>query len=177
MKDLIRQVLREELTSTQEKLTRLTQSLGISKAADFVGGIDRYINILYGGDFEKFIKENDIQAVRFSNDGLNMYIHPVLGNLLGAKDKKFLGADYLDLGKFGYGPKDGIRYSFNAELMPMKQNGEVINYRVVGTSGDSGFGYSFINKRNTLGKRARQQIFKQIIDKYNLQKYINEGLN
>jgi hypothetical protein len=48
---------------------------------------------------------------------------------------------------------------------------------VVGTSGDSGFGYSFINKRNTLGKRARQQIFKQIIDKYNLQKYINEGLN
>jgi len=179
MKDLIRQVLREELTSTQEKLVRLTQSLGISKAADFVGGIDRYINILYGGDFEKFVKENGIQVVRFSNDGLNMYIHPVLANLLGAKDKKFLGADYLNLGKFRYGTQgtNGRGYSFNAELQPMKQNGEVINYKVVGTSGDSGFGYSFINQRNTLGKRARQQIFQQIIDKYNLQKYINEGLN
>jgi hypothetical protein len=46
-----------------------------------------------------------------------------------------------------------------------------IMWRVVGTSGDSGFGYGFISTRNTLGKRARMQIFKQIIDKYKLDSY------
>jgi hypothetical protein len=173
MKSLIRKIIREELTNKQQMLVDLTKSAGIKTASNAVGGIDNYINLLYGGDFEKFVKDNDIQVVKFSNDGMNMYIHPILADLLGAKDKKFLGADYLDLGKFRYGPNGGIQYSFNAELMPVKQNGEVINYRVVGTSGDSGFGYSFITKRNTLGKRARQQIFKQIIDKYRLEKYLD----
>jgi len=46
---------------------------------------------------------------------------------------------------------------------------------VVGTSGDSGFGYGFINKRNTLGKRYRQQIFKQIIDKFELGDYVQNN--
>jgi hypothetical protein len=55
----------------------------------------------------------------------------------------------------------------------VKSNGEIIRYKVVGASGDSGFGYSFITKRNTLGKRNRQQIFSQIIDKYKLKKYLN----
>jgi hypothetical protein len=45
-------------------------------------------------------------------------------------------------------------------------------YKVLGASGDSGFGYSFITKKNTLGVRYRQQIFKQIIDKYDLSKYM-----
>jgi hypothetical protein len=174
MKDLIRKVLREELTNKQQMLVDLTKSSGFKTASNAVGGIDNYINILYGGDFKKFIEDNNIQVVKFSNDGMNMYIHPLLADLLGAKDKKFLGADYLNLGKFRYGTQgtNGSGYSFNAELMPMKQNGEVVNYKVVGTSGDSGFGYSFITKRNTLGKRNRQQIFKQIIDKYGLEQYI-----
>ena len=172
MKELIKKVIREELTNKQQMLIDLTKSSGFKTASNAVGGIDNYINILYGGDFKKFTEDNNIQVVKFSNDGLNMYIHPILSDLLGANDKKFLGADYLDLGKFSYGTKGGIQYSFNAELMPMKQSGEVVNYRVVGTSGDSGFGYSFITKRNTLGKRNRQQIFKQIIDKYGLEKYL-----
>ena len=172
MKELIRKILREELTSTQEKLLRLSKSLGIKGAAEFVGGIDRYINIMYGGDFEKFVKENDVKVVTFSSDGLNMNLHPLLVELIGLPDKRFAGTDMKQLGKFSYGPKDGIRYSFTADLIPIKQDGEITKYRVVGTSGDSGFGYSFITKSNTLGKRARQQIFQQIIDKYNLQKYI-----
>jgi hypothetical protein len=172
MKSLIRKIIREELTNKQQMLINLTKSTGFKTAANAVGGIDNYIDILYGGNFKKFAEDNNIQVVKFSNDGLNMYIHPTLADLLGANDKKFLGADYLDLGKFRYGPKGGIQYSFNAELMPMKQNGEVVNYRVVGTSGDSGFGYSFITKRNTLGMRARKQIFSQIIDKYGLEEYL-----
>ena len=172
MKELIKQILREELTSTQEKLFRLSKSLGIKGAADFVGGIDRYINIMYGGDFEKFVKDSDVEVVSFSKNGLNMYLHPLLVELIGLPDKRFVGTNMKQLGKFSYGPKDGIRYSFTADLMPLTQDGEIIKYLVVGTSGDSGFGYSFITKRNTLAKRARQQIYQQIIDKYNLQKYI-----
>lgn len=172
MKQLIRQILREELSNKQQMLTDLIKTSGFNVASKMVGGIDNVISILYGGDFDKFVKDNNIQVVKFSNDGLNMYIHPVLADLLGANDKKFLGADYLDLGKFRYGTKEGLQYSFNAELMPIKQNGEVVNYRVVGMSGDSGFGYSGISKRNTLGKRYRQQIFKQIVDKFGLEKYL-----
>ena len=172
MKDLIKQVLREELTSTQEKLSRLSKSLGIKGAAEFVGGIDRYIYIMYGGDFEKFVKDNDVKVVTFSSDGLNMYLHPLLVELIGLTDRRFLGTEIKQLGKFSYGTQTGIKYSFTADLMPMKQDGEITKYRVVGSSGDSGFGYSFITKRNTLSKRARQQIFQQIIDKYDLQKYI-----
>jgi hypothetical protein len=39
-------------------------------------------------------------------------------------------------------------------------------------SGDSGFGYGFLSQRNTLGKRYRQQIFEQIIDKIKLGEFM-----
>jgi hypothetical protein len=125
---------------------------------------------MYDGDFDKFVKDNNIQIVKISDDGMNMYLDPTFVDLLMFDDSMF-GAKKL--GKFRYGPKDGLNYSFDAELLPQKSNGEIIRYKVVGTSGDSGFGYSFITKRNTLGKRNRQQIFKQIIEKYNLEKFLN----
>ncbi len=170
MKVLIKQILREELTSTQEKLSRLTKSLGVEGAAEFVGGIDRYINIMYGGDFEKFVKDNDIDVVKFGSDGMSMYFHPIIVELMGLKNGHWM--DEKILGRFSYGSPNGLRYSISTNLHPLKRNGEITEYKVVGMSGDSGFGYSGISKRNTLGKRYRQQIFKQIIDKYNLQKYI-----
>jgi hypothetical protein len=34
-----------------------------------------------------------------------------------------------------------------------------------------GFGYGDLKQKELLGKRARTQIFKQIIDKYNLDSY------
>jgi hypothetical protein len=49
----------------------------------------------------------------------------------------------------------------------------MVYWKVVGTSGSHGFGYAFITKRETLGVRYRQQIFKQILDKYDLKKYSN----
>ena len=76
------------------------------------------------------------------------------------------------LGKFGYGAKNGMQFAFNAGLMTGPKKHNLTYYRVVGSSGDSGFGYSFINKRNTLGKRYREQIFNQIVDKYKLQEYL-----
>jgi hypothetical protein len=56
--------------------------------------------------------------------------------------------------------------------MPMILNSGQKIWRVVGQSGDYGFGYSFITKKNTLGKRARRQIFQQVIDKYGLNSYV-----
>lgn len=167
MKELIRRILKEELTSKQQKILDLVKTSGFKTAAKMVGGPENYIKLMYDGDFDKFVKDNNIRIVKFSDDGLNMYLDPIFVDLLMLDNGSF---GEKKLGKFSYG-KGGLTYSFTAQLQPIKQDGEVVRYRVVGTSGDSGFGYSFISKRNTLSKRNRQQIFKQIIDKYGLEEY------
>ena len=64
-----------------------------------------------------------------------------------------------------------MNYRFDARLVLIKYYSGKKTWRVVGSSGDHGFGYPWISRRNTLGKRARLQIFKQIINKYNLNFY------
>jgi hypothetical protein len=89
------------------------------------------------------------------------------------KDGKFMSRDEKELGDFRFGTKDNMMYKFTARLFPTQL---VLHnqpyYKVVGLSGDSGFGYGFISQKNILGLRHRQQIFKQIIDKYNLEPYM-----
>jgi hypothetical protein len=170
MRDLIRRIIKEQIVDKKQMLQDLVKSSGFNTAVKMVGGPENYIRLMYGGDFNKFIQDNNIQVARISDDGMNMYLDPMFVDLMMFDNTNF-GAKKL--GKFRYGPKDGISYSFTADLLPVKSNGEIIRYKVVGTSGDSGFGYSFITKRNTLGKRNRQQIFSQIIDKYELKKYLN----
>lgn len=170
MKHLIRKILKEQLSDRQQILTNLIKTSGGEVASKMVGGYDNLIKILYNGDFENYAKENNIEVVRFGSDGMSMYLHPSIVELLGLKSGNW-GNEKV-LGEFSYGSPNGIRYAFTANLQPIKQNGEVIKYKVVGTSGDSGFGYGFINKKNTLGKRYRHQIFKQIIDKFELGKYL-----
>ena len=170
MKQLIRQILREELSNKQQMLTDLIKTSGGEIASKMVGGYDNLINILYDGDFKNYDKENNIDAVRFGSDGMSMYFHPSFVEILGLKNGHWMGEKIL--GRFSYGSPNGLRYSISANLYPLKQNGEITSYKVVGMSGDSGFGYSGISKRNTLGKRYRQQIFKQIVDKFGLEKYL-----
>lgn len=170
MKHLIKKILKEEISKKQQMLSDLVKTSGGNVAAKIVGGYNNLINILYGGDLKKYVEENNIELIKLSSDGMSMYFHPMLVELMGLKDSTWKGEKIL--GKFNYGSPNGIRYSFTAYLYPLKQNGEITNYRVVGTSGDSGFGYGFISKRNTLGKRYRQQIFKQIIDKLGLGEYL-----
>jgi hypothetical protein len=167
MRDLIRRIIKEQIVDKKQMLQDLVKSSGITTAIKIVGGPENYIKLMYDGDFDKFVKDNNIQIVKISDDGMNMYLTPIFVDLLMLDNSNFGGKK---LGKFRFGSKDGLNYSFNAELLPVRSNGEIIRYRVVGTSGDSGFGYSFITKRNTLGKRNRQQIFSQIMDKYGLQK-------
>lgn len=171
MKNLIRKILKEQFSEKQQMLSDLLKSSGGDVASKMVGGYDNLINILYGGDFKKYAKENNLEIVKFSPDGMNMYLDPSIVELMGLKDGHYNNEKIL--GRFSYGSPNGLRYAFASFLQPIKQDDKVIKYRVVGTSGDSGFGYSFITKRNILGKRYRQQIFKQIIDKYGLGEYIN----
>ena len=134
-------------------------------------GIENLIKIVYDGDITKFSEETTTPLVYMSTDGMSLYLHEALVEELGLKDLKWSIRKEKELGKFSYGSKNGLQYAFNAYLYPTRIHNQNY-YRVVGTSGDSGFGYAYINKRNILGKRYRQQIFKQIIDKYDLSKYM-----
>ena len=136
-----------------------------------VMGIENLIKIVYDGDLIKFREDTTTPIVYFSTDGMNLYLHEALVNSLGLEDMTWISRSEKKLGKFVYGSKNGHRYAFTASLTPITLNNQPY-YKVVGTSGDSGFGYGFINQKNLLGKRYRGQIFKQIIDKYGLEPYM-----
>jgi hypothetical protein len=171
MKDLIRRILREETESKKDVIKSLIKKSGLETAAKVMGGVDSLIKILYDGDILKFSEETNTPLAYMSIDRMNLYIHEALVVELGLKDRPWGSRNEKELGKFAYGSKNGLRYAFNATLTPTRLHDQKY-YRVVGTSGDSGFGYSFINKKDTLGVRYRQQIFQQIINKYDLSKYM-----
>jgi hypothetical protein len=168
MKELIRRILKEETSVDQKEIIQdIMNEFGNETAIKYLGGLDNFINIMYDGDLIKFSEDTTTPIVYLSTDGMNLYLHEFLA--LGFKDSTWRGEK--ELGDFRYGAKNGIQYKFSARLNPTRLHNQTY-YRVVGSSGDSGFGYSFITKRNTLGKRYRQQIFKQIIDKYGLEPYM-----
>jgi hypothetical protein len=171
MKDLIRRILREETESKKDAIKSMIKKSGLETAAKVMGGVDSLIKILYDGDILKFSEETNTPLAYMSIDRMNLYIHEALVVELGLKDRPWGSRNEKELGKFAYGSKNGLRYAFNATLTPTRLHDQKY-YRVVGTSGDSGFGYSFINKKDTLGVRYRQQIFQQIINKYDLSKYM-----
>jgi esterase/lipase len=136
-------------------------------------GIENLIKIVYDGDIIKFSEGTTTPLAYMSADRMDLYLHAALVEELGLNDLTWSKRNEKELGKFRYGSKNslGYTYAFNAVLYPTRLHNQNY-YRVVGTSGDSGFGYGFISKKNTLGVRHRQQIFKQIIDKYDLTKYM-----
>jgi hypothetical protein len=136
-------------------------------------GIENLIKIVYDGDIIKFSEGTTTPLAYMSADRMDLYLHAALVEELGLNDLTWSKRNEKELGKFRYGSKNslGYTYAFNAVLYPTRLHNQNY-YKVVGTSGDSGFGYGFISKKNTLGVRHRQQIFKQIIDKYDLTKYM-----
>jgi hypothetical protein len=159
--------------SKGKTVRRLVQDIGLTEVSEIMGGLQRVIDLGYNGDLMKFSEETTTPIVYLSTDGMNLYLHEALVNELGLGNLNSFNSfsNPKTLGKFRYGSKNDIQYAFTANLLPAKLHNQTY-YRVVGTSGDSGFGYDYITKRNTLGKRYRQQIFKQIIDKYDLSKYM-----
>ena len=171
----IRKILKEEteipVDNDKELIDDLIREYGIDTAIKYLGGIDNYINIRYDGDIKEYSKENNLKLVIISDDKMNMYINEILVKKLGINESKSWNSDEKELGKFIFGSKNGHEFNFNARLRPQRLHDQTY-YKVLGTSGDSGFGYTFLTKKNTLGVRYRQQIFKQIIDKYDLSKYM-----
>lgn len=159
--------------SKGKTVRKLVQDIGLTEVAEIMGGLQRVIDLGYNGDLIKFSEETTTPIVYLSTDGMNLYLHEALVNELGLENLNSFNnfSNPKTLGKFRYGAENGIQYAFTANLLSAKLHNQTY-YRVVGSSGDSGFGYSYITKRNTLGKRYRQQIFKQIIDKYDLSKYM-----
>jgi hypothetical protein len=170
MKDLIRNILQEETSDrAKEKLLSLKDKIGLNGAMKAVGGLKNFIKITYSCDIKEFFKNENIEPYRISSEP-NMHFSDIIVQSLDLPDARFSNGLEKDLGKFSW-VSGGMRYSFNAYLRRVNFTSGNIEWRVVGQSGDSGFGYAFITKRNTLGKRARMQIFQQIIDKYNLDSY------
>ncbi len=175
MKKLIRHIIKEETDqvenkklSTKDKLKTIADNFGLDYAFRAVGGMDKYVRIFFDGDLKKFYQESGVEPYRISSEP-NLFIDDLIVQMLDLPDTQYSRKE-KSLGGF-YWTSGGIKYSFTARLYLVEYSSGKIMWRVVGTSGDSGFGYGFISTRNTLGKRARMQIFKQIIDKYKLDSY------
>jgi hypothetical protein len=175
MKKLIRHIIKEETDQVENKklsgkdrLKIIADNFGFEYAVRAVGGMDAYVRIVFDGDLKKFYQENGMEPYTITSQP-NLYIDDLIVKMLDLPDTAYSKKE-KDLGKFSW-VSGGIRYQFNARLYLNEYASGKIMWRVVGQSGDSGFGYGWISTRNTLGKRARMQIFKQIIDKYKLDSY------
>ena len=171
MKDLIKKILKEETESKKDAIKSLIKKSGMEVACKVMGGINNIINIIYHGNIMDFSEDTHTPIVYLSTDGMNLYLHEALVDELGIEESKSWYSGEKNLGQFRFGSKNGHVFNFNARMRPQKLHNQTY-YKVLGTSGDFGFGYTEITKKNTLGKRYRQQIFKQIIDKYNLEPYM-----
>lgn len=176
MKELIRKILKEEVevpekVSMKDAIKQMIDDEGLTAATELFGGLSNLIKTAYNGDLKEFSKDTGTKLAKISIDGTRMYIHEVLVDELGLEDKTWLTRPEKKLGDFSFGPKNGTQYKFTASLTPTTVNNQPY-YRVVGTSGDLGFGYGWITIKNTLGKRYRAQIYNQIIDRFNLQPYM-----
>jgi hypothetical protein len=169
LQEHIRKVLQEE--SLKQKLQKMIEDDGMSSTIRIVGGLENLIDILYDGDLKSFHKQNDIDPYLIVDEYYwqdrtipNMYISELIVNEL--------NIDTNDLGTFKWGSKkDNLPYTVFCELnLPSEKAPNGFNYyRVKGQGYGYRFGYG--NTSQTIGKTYRKQIFKQIIDKYNLDSY------
>jgi hypothetical protein len=174
LQDSIRKILREEtetqINDVKQSLQLMVDEDGIEEVSKYVGGADNLINILYGGDISQYYEETGFTPIKISSEP-NLYIDDLIVQKLNLPSIKFIGLNMKDLGEFSW-TTNGRTYKFNAQLYPITYNSGQKKWRVVGQSGDYGFGYSYITKKYTLGKRARTQIFNQIMDTFKLNQYL-----
>ena len=158
--------------SQADVIKNMVKTNGLAYTANLLGGFDKIVDIAYGGDIKELSLDTDTELVWISSDGMRMFIHEVVVDRLGLESLgNMFRPDEKELGNFYFGSKNGSKYSFTARVKPTTVSKQPY-YKVVGTSGDYGFGYGFISQKNLLGKRYRGQIFQQIIDKYNLSQYM-----
>jgi len=153
-------------STIKERLKELSKEQGLETAIKFVGDTQTYVKVAYNGNLIDFFKEEKVEPYEIKGDGPSMYIHPLIVESL---KLRYYRPDEIELGKFRYGLY--YNYSIDTRLIKTTYLNKNVKYKVVGISGDYGFGLSYFNKGNTLGKRDRIRIYEQIIDKYDLNKY------
>jgi hypothetical protein len=173
LKEKIKEGLREvvkESEDDKELLKSIVNDFGVKDAIKYVGGIKDYINIMFDGDVKKYFEENNLNSYYITNNGMNMYLSDALVSVLDLPD---FGKDKF-LGDFGW-VSGGIRYKLSVYLTQVSEGyvqpegfQKQKMWRVKGRSGDSGWGFPFITKKQTIGGRGRKQIFKQIIERLGL---------
>jgi hypothetical protein len=171
MRELIRKILNE--SKIKDQLKQSIEDNGMSDTIQYVGGVDNLVKLLYDSDIIKYYEDAGVTPVKISEDGMNMYIDDlIILSFNKPINIRIRNHEEVLLGDFTWS-SGGSNYKFTAWARSFidQNNGQKL-WRVVGTCGDHGFGYSFITKRNTIGKKGRDQIFKQIIDKYDLQQYL-----
>ena len=165
-------IIRDELVNN---LRDQIKTLGVSEVCKLIGGVETLLKVAFNGDLKEFYKSTGFVPYKFDSTGENMYIDNLLIESLNLDDVSNQRYDSgKKLGDFRW-TSGGMNYKVNTILSsPFKSvNGQELR-RVIGRSGDYGFGDSYggISKKNTIGKRGRTQIFKQIIEKYKLNSYI-----
>ena len=158
-------IIRDELVNN---LREQIKTLGVNEVVKLVGGVDTLLKVAFSGDLKTFYEYTGYVPYKFDSTGENMYIDEMLIQTLNLEDV-YLGKK---LGDFRW-TSSGMNFKVTTIVYkPFKnQSGQELR-RVIGRSGDSGFGDSYISKKNTIGKRGRAQIFKQIIEEYKLNSYI-----
>jgi hypothetical protein len=156
--------------SAGEKLRELINTKGVAEVVKLVGGIKTLLKVAFNDDLKEFYKNTEYVPYKFGSTGEDMFIDNLLIETLNLDDVYYQGGK--NLGDFRW-TSGGMNYKVNTIVSkPVKtRNGQEFR-RVIGRSGDSGFGDTYISKRNTIGKRGRTQIFKQIIEKYKLDSFL-----
>ena len=167
-----REFIKIKYNMIQDKLSEISEKYGVNNAIKAVGNIDRYIKIMYNGDLSNFYKKSNLLPYKLSDDKMILYIDDLIVKMHNFEDDRLVAKDKSKkLGNFSYGSKNYISYKFTAHIYPHSVNGQKM-WGVIGTSGDSGFGYWWIANKNTLGLRHRTQIYKQIIEIFKLNDYL-----
>jgi hypothetical protein len=161
-----------DIKITERQREKIIDLLTTKKTGDVIkllGGVNNLLK-LFNNDLKEFYKSTGFVPYKFDSTGENMYIDNHLLESLNLEDS--WNKKEKKLGDFRW-TSGGMNYKFTAHASSpfISHQGQELR-RVLGTCGDSGFGYSFISKRNTIGKRGRKQIFKQIIEKYNLDSFL-----
>jgi hypothetical protein len=157
------------------KLRDQVKSLGIKEVSNLVGGLDTLLKVAFNDDLKEFYKTTGyVPYTRDDYDGGRMHIDKVLIDRLNLEDKPHWIDEQKKLGEFIFGTKNGPKYTFDAVATgkAIDSNGQVF-MQVAGMCDELGlgFGYTDLKEKEKLGKRAQSQIYKQIIEKYNLDSY------
>lgn len=164
LQKIIKKILKEEKSFDDKKIIKdLLDEVGFDTTIKYLGGLSNFIDMMYDGDLLKFSEGTITPIVYESLDRMNLYFHDEFAKRLGLKDIKSDNEIHRNLGYFKI-VVDGERFTYEIVLTPTMIHNQPYG-KVKSSDGNYGF--------SRLGENYRQQIFQQIIDKYDLKPYMN----